>query len=340
MKITAKIALAVFLLLVAGMFIFFQENRLPGVRKEGCSKSVATPEKKTPESKSPAEAGVANAQKTDAREDKKIKNTDASLPVEGEAAEPWIKILNYHEIFPESVKKSKDPAVNRFSKPSDLLLIVTTEEFEKQMEYLSKTFKCVKMSDYGRQLEKNEPFKENVVIITFDGADKTIYSQAYPILKKYNLPATLFLHINSLLLDKTAMKWDTIIRLHEEGLMEIESHSVSHPHLNRKLKNESAESYETRIRKELADSKRIIEEKLNKKVYYFAYPYGGYNSTVIRLLKETGYKASVTVQWDKNTIKTNPYALRRRGVLGVHNMKNFIELFKQNIKDDLREYAD
>ena len=136
------------------------------------------------------------------------------------------------------------------------------------------------------------------------------------------------------------MKWETIKKLNEEGLIDIESHSLSHPHLSRKSKGESEEAYEVRVRKELAESKLQIEKKLGKKVEYFAYPYGSYNSTVMRLLKETGYKAAVTVQWDKNNIETNPYALKRRGVFGTMSLKQFKELFTRKFKDDMRKYAD
>ena len=252
----------------------------------------------------------------------------------------WVKILNYHEIFPESIRSSKDPKINRFTKASDLLLIVSAENFEKQMKYLSENFKCVKMSDFGEHLEKKQPYDRNVVVITFDGADKTIYKYAYPVLKKYELPATLFLHINSVKLDRTAMSWETIKEIESEGLMEVESHSMTHPHLNRKNKSETDEAYIERIRWELVESKRIIEEKLGKKVYYFAYPYGGYNSTVMELLKESGYKAAVTVQWDKNTVESNSYSLKRRGVFGNVNLKKFAELFTKYYKDDMREFAD
>ncbi|OGF48199.1 MAG: hypothetical protein A2452_04030 [Candidatus Firestonebacteria bacterium RIFOXYC2_FULL_39_67] len=252
----------------------------------------------------------------------------------------WIKILNYHEIFPESVRSSKDPKINRFSKPSDLLLIVSLENFEEQMKYLSENYKCVKMSDFGLRLEKKQSYDRDVIVITFDGADESIYKYAYPVLKKYKLPATLFLHINSVKLDRTAMSWETIKIIHEEGLMEIESHSMSHPHLNKMKGGETGEEYEKRIKRELVESKNIIEEKLKKNVYYFAYPYGGYNSTVMRLLKESGYKAAVTVQWDKNTMESNPFALKRRGVFGNINLKQFSELLSNNYKDDMREYAD
>jgi peptidoglycan/xylan/chitin deacetylase (PgdA/CDA1 family) len=272
----------------------------------------------------------------------KVKHQDTQvLPAPAQNIRPyWIKILNYHEIFPDRIRSSKDPEINRFSKPSDLLLIVSAENFEEQMKYLSENYKCVKMSDFGEHLEKKEPYDRNVVVITFDGADKTIYQYAYPVLKKYNLPSTLFLHLNSVKLDRTAMNWETIKKIHEEGLMEIESHSMTHPHLNRKKTGETEEDYEKRIKWEFTESKRIIEEKLNKKVYYFAYPYGGYNSMVMRLLKESGYKASVTVQWDKNTIETNPFALRRRGVFGNVTLNKFAEMFIKNYKDDVREYAD
>ena len=112
------------------------------------------------------------------------------LPAAGEPY--WIKILNYHEIFPESWMQSTDPKLNRFTKPSDRLLIVTAENLEKQIEYVSRNYKLVTMTDFAEHLEKKQAYEQNVVIITFDGADETIYKYAYPILKKYKAPATLF----------------------------------------------------------------------------------------------------------------------------------------------------
>ncbi len=341
MKNTGKIGLLLILLfLCLGLFFYTkQQNKtvktpLPraGTAEEGKAAALLAP---LPAEQEKQDSGKKSGGKTRING----KANTKSRPQEKDSS-VWVKILNYHAIFPEAYLKSEDPKLNRFTKPSDRKLIVSAENFEKQMDFLSKNYKVVSFSDFAERIEKKQPYGENAVIITFDGADETIYKIAYPVLKKYNLPATLFLHINALKLDKTAMKWDTIKLLHDEGLMEIESHSISHPHLNRMLKNETQEAYEARIRKELVDSKNIIEEKLNKKVLYFAYPYGGYNATVIGLLKESGYKASVTVQWDKNTVFTNPYALRRRGVFNDHTLKKFEEIFTVKVKDDPREYAD
>jgi peptidoglycan/xylan/chitin deacetylase (PgdA/CDA1 family) len=67
--------------------------------------------------------------------------------------------------------------------------------------------------------------------------------------------------------------------------------------LNKKLKefpgkHESDEEMERRYRFELFESKRIIEQKLNKKVDYLCWPGGGYNELSINLSIEAGYKAS------------------------------------------------
>ena len=58
------------------------------------------------------------------------------------------------------------------------------------------------------------------------------------------------------------------------------------------------------------------------------------------MLKETGYKAAVTVQWDRNTVNSNPFTLKRRTVVGTFNMKKFIEIFDSNASQDNREFAD
>lgn len=83
-------------------------------------------------------------------------------------------------------------------------------------------------------------------------------------------------------LDRTALTEQEIIELDTNPLVEIESHTVTHPSLP--YISESAQ------RKELVESKMILEKLTNKEINYFAYPMGDYTERLKILAKESGYK--------------------------------------------------
>ena len=66
-------------------------------------------------------------------------------------------------------------------------------EFENQLRYLSKTYTFLSLDTLVRYIKKNRQLPNKVAVITFDDGYKDNYTYAFPILKKYNVPATIFL---------------------------------------------------------------------------------------------------------------------------------------------------
>ncbi|HEY9160787.1 MAG TPA: polysaccharide deacetylase family protein [Desulfomonilia bacterium] len=91
-------------------------------------------------------------------------------------------ILCYHRVLPAGSDELK------FIQPG---MFVTTETFEKHMQYIKKNYKIIPLE----QLMEN-PRVENTCIITFDDGWYDNYKYAFPILKKYSIPATIFLATN------------------------------------------------------------------------------------------------------------------------------------------------
>ncbi len=84
--------------------------------------------------------------------------------------------------------------------------IVSVENFERQIAHLSRKKKLISLSQLVKYLRKGVQPPENAVVITFDDGYYDFYSNAYPVLKKYGVPCTLFL-VTSLLSSGDA-KWD------------------------------------------------------------------------------------------------------------------------------------
>ena len=61
---------------------------------------------------------------------------------------------------------------------------------------------------------------------------------------------------------------------------------------------ETDEEMEKRYRYELFESKRILENELNKKITILCWPGGGYNDTSLRIVQEAGYLASTIASAD------------------------------------------
>jgi len=70
--------------------------------------------------------------------------------------------------------------------------IVNVENFKRQMHYLSRKKRIISLSELVEYIESDIEFPPNVVVITFDDGYYDFYSKAYPILKNYKIPCTLF----------------------------------------------------------------------------------------------------------------------------------------------------
>jgi len=170
-------------------------------------------------------------------------------------------------------------------------------QFEKQMAYLAKNYTVVKASHI-----KNAPTqgKRTIVAITFDDAFVSILKNALPVLKKWGLPANIFVPTGNLgkppqweILnrcfdkDETVISKEQVAKLNNEGF-EVSSHTVSHPVLTGIDKD--------RLRYELLNSKRELERIIGCKVLAISYPYGAYGKRVCEAAKKAGYELGFTTE--------------------------------------------
>ncbi|MEI6040038.1 MAG: polysaccharide deacetylase family protein [Candidatus Berkelbacteria bacterium] len=140
------------------------------------------------------------------------------------------------------------------------------------------------------QVPRNDPSKwTGIVTITFDDGSKTVYNSAYPIMKKYNIPATFYLTAGSIGKNEF-VTWDDVNDLNKNG-WEIASHTVNHPHLNTLTRNQAIA--------ELVGAKDIFAQH-GYNVTSFAAPYGQYTSNILALIEEY-YQSN-----RKNQIRGNP----------------------------------
>ena len=192
--------------------------------------------------------------------------------------------------------------------------------FDKQIKYLlDNGYNIIPMSDLLEHYQNNKSLPKNAVIINFDDGWKNQYKYAYPILKKYGISATFFIYTDKISVGHAFMNWDEIIDL-QNNRMEIQSHSIDHPILTRINDDE-------KLFNEIYQSKKILEQKLNKPIKIFAYPYGMYNEKTISVVKNTGYEMARGIYNGRIHKIENRY--KETGYLISNNFSDFLKILNK-----------
>ena len=225
----------------------------------------------------------------------------ASTPLPAPEDDVKVLVLNYH-------------MVNRMF----ISLAIEPEDFDWQMKYLVEHgYHTISPDELYDFLAGTGRLPDRPVLITFDDGYVDNYTTAYPILKKYNLKATIFVVTGFLGKRKGYLTWDQLREMEKNGIT-VESHTVTHAPLPQ-LPDE-------RIREELVESKRQAEKELGHPIEFIAYPTGVHDLHIAEIAKEAGYKGGFTVKYSNVDRTSNVYALERVPIFrtGVTN-EDFVD---------------
>ena len=223
-----------------------------------------------------------------------------------------VPVLAYHQIREIEDSDTRD----------EKLFITTPETFAKEMKYLNDhNYTVITLVQYLKFLQDKSvnPISKNSVVITFDDGYASQYTNAFPILKKYNMVATFFLY--TVCLDKypICLTKNEISELVKNG-MRLGNHTEDHPYLT---------DYKKRIiKKEITEAEKYLKanwpEAFDK---VLAYPYGLENEDIVQVLKDLDYTGAVGVSF----YAKNPQDIYNlpRYVLG-DNFQNFLNIFQKN----------
>ena len=233
-----------------------------------------------------------------------------------------IPILCYHQ-FHVSVEHSRG-------------LVVSAQQFEAQMAYLHQNdYRVVTLGEVAAFVAGDGVAPAKSVAITVDDGYESFLEVAYPVLKKYGYPATVFIYPEFVGGGK-ALDWSQIKRLDADPLIGIESHSKTHDSLWPRPGGEDPDRYQARIRREVEDTDRIFSRQLGRRASRFSYPYGNASDKVVELLAARDYDLALTVAKGGNPSYSHPLLMRRTMVYGEDNLKRFISYLDVFETMDLR----
>ncbi len=151
------------------------------------------------------------------------------------------------------------------------------------------------------------------IMLTFDGGYQNFYTDALPIIMAENYKTVMFLLTGVMGTDNSwdgdnnpvinFMTWDEVTAAYATGQMDLESHSVTHPDLTT--------SGSTKRKQELENSRNDLRSRYGAPVDFFCYPYGSYNDTVKRAVRDAGYFAAFAAWGGVETTCSDKYALKR-----------------------------
>ena len=192
-----------------------------------------------------------------------------------------------------------------------------TAEFCRQMQFLKDSDICViSMQDFLEWRFGTRCLPERCVLITIDDGWKSVYTDAYPILKAYGYPFTLFLYVRYIDVKGSSMTMEQIREMMAFGAT-IGSHSWNHLYPSKwKRYGQSSDQYAAQLQKEFLDSQvKLCELFFNCSTY--CYP-GGYNTPpMLSTLESSPYRAAFTVIEGKVNHTVSPYLVNRYMVFGV-----------------------
>lgn len=192
-----------------------------------------------------------------------------------------------------------------------------TAEFCRQMQFLKDSDICViSLQDFLEWRFGTRCLPERCVLITIDDGWKSVYTDAYPVLKAYGYPFTLFVYVRYIGVKGSSMTPEQIKEMMKHGAT-IGSHSWNHLYPSKwKRYKQSSVEYATQLQKELVDSRAKLQEWFGNCSTY-CYP-GGYHTAPMRTtLKIADYQAAFTVIEKKVKCDVKAYQVNRYMVFGV-----------------------
>jgi len=216
-----------------------------------------------------------------------------------------VPVLMYHSISDQN-EEGLHPYYRTTAAPSI---------FARQMQHLqAEGYRSGTLASAVSHLQQETSVPEKLVVITFDDGFADFYQEAFPVLQRCGLSATMFLPTSYIgeraaqFKGKNCLTWSQVRELARHGIT-FGSHTATHPRL--------IELNADQIQDEVATSKKTIEDQLGQVVESFAYPYAfpqtnvEFKKMLRGLLVQAGYRSGVCTTIGRATLGSDSLFLER-----------------------------
>lgn len=251
-----------------------------------------------------------------------------------------VVVLVYHDVSPEPLNA----------------LTLPVDRFEEQLRLMrDEGFNWIAMDQYVDFVTRGRPVPDNAVLLTFDDGYESFYRYAYPLLLKYEAPATNFLIVDTIGSEKEGdipkLTWEQAREMSEHGISfyshSFDSHrllpisadgkktlgmlaSPVYRNIGGVKRMETQEEYLARIKDDLSQANNVLAEKLGNTRKVLAFPYGDYSKDLLKTGQELGIEVTFTVNrgingpGDRNAYRVDAGGMWNKPAELIRDMKTAI----------------
>ncbi len=242
-----------------------------------------------------------------------------------------ISLLAQNSVVPEADKTITDtpPAVDHvrvsvlgyhdFSSTREIQeMVIRPSKFREQMQTIKDLgLNVITLQDFILWKQGKKSIPDKSILITIDDGWLSVYQDAYPVLKEFGYPFTVYLYTNYIDVGGRSMKSTMIKEMMKHGCT-IGSHSVSHPRPSvfKKYQKQGEDEFNAFILNEFTKSKDLLEAKFSQEIITYVYPGGYHEPEMLEIADQVGYQHLFTVKPGKVTRATNNKLIPRYVILG------------------------
>lgn len=250
----------------------------------------------------------------------------ASL-AEARASGMGVPIIVYHQIVTDNT-----PATDT---------IIAEDNFAAQMGYLAANgFTPISLDELVSFMATGRRLPAKPIVLTFDDGWKNVRN-ALPVLQRYNFKASFWIITGVTGTDAQYLDWSDVREISRNPSFTIGSHTVSHPwdpasNLLTWVAGNNPGKSRVDVRAELLGSRRTLEQHLQLRIHYLAWPCGWYNAELVKMASAAGYTALLTIDSGLNYPGSDRRLIKRTMVNGNCSLASFAKIIEDGIYRDCR----
>lgn len=222
--------------------------------------------------------------------------------------------------------------------------IVTPDTLEKDLQYIqSKGYTTITMSELIAYVYEDGILPEKPILLTFDDGHYNNLGYAVPLLKKYNMKAVIsivgkytdtYSATDETNLNYSYLRWKDIKELMESETIEFQNHTYNLHDTKKGRKGcmksyqEPLSTYQNILTQDIFKLQQEFEKQTNYLPNTFTYPFGAISKESYCIIKELGFKASLSCNAGVNYISKDPnclYSLKRNNRSYSANRTTFFD---------------
>ena len=221
-----------------------------------------------------------------------------------------VPVLMYHAVESET----RPPEYKHF--------YVTAKEFRRQMaELKARGYEAIGLDQLrDAQTGVGAALPKKPIVLTFDDGYENVLANAHPVLAALHWPYTVYLVTDRIggrnewvepegFTATPLLNWAQIAEMQTYPGVTFEAHTATHPKL--------AEIDPPTAAREIADGKDRLEQRLQKPVRHFCYPYGSHNDAIVDLVRAAGFVTATTTNFGRVRATDDPLRLPRVSIYHV-----------------------